>query len=150
MSENRTSPKKSGQALHNQYVTSVAKLFADSGWNVLFDTVGITPGGSPVRADLRTYNPQGQEFVFEFKMGNSQDYLPMSAYAQGVQLNRSGIPAIVVTNMKVPDPLAELFRESRIPVIRIPAHFDQNSFLDSLRAAVGKSPEILVGRRRRF
>lgn len=150
MSES-TNPKKSAQALHDQYVTSVAKFFYDSGWAVSFDTVGITPSGSPVRADLRTYNQQEQrQFVFEFKMGNPQDYLPMSAYAQGVQLNKSGTRAILVTNMKVPDPLAELFRESRIPVIKTSAHFDQNAFIDSLRSAIGGSTEILVSRQNPF
>ena len=139
--------KHAGQTLHDQYVAMVAKLFAESGWAVFYDAIAMTPSGSPVRADLRTHTPEGQELLFEFKIGNSQDYLPMSAYAQGAQLNRSGIPAIVVTNMKVADPLAELFRESRIPVITTPAQFDQKAFLDSLRAAAA---EITVGGRKRF
>lgn len=149
MSKSTIDSKKSGQALHDKYVGWVAKLFADSGWSVFLDTVAITPSGFPVRADLRTYNPQGQQFLFEFKMGNSQDYLPMSAYAQGAQLTRSGIPAILVTNMKIPASLAQLFRESRIPVINTPAHFDQNEFANSLRAALKINYEILADGRER-
>jgi hypothetical protein len=128
----------------------VAKLFSESDWDVFSDAVGITPGGAPVRADLRVHSRQGQQLLFEFKMGNSQDYLPMSAYAQGAQLRRSGTPAIVVTNMKVPDSLAELFRESRIPVVKTAACFDRNVFLDNLRAAAKINPEILVDDPMRF
>ena len=142
--------KQAGQPLHDQFVAMVAKLFAESGWHISYDAVAMTPSGSPVRADLKAHTPEGQELFFEFKIGNSKDYLPMSAYAQGAQLNRSGIPAILVTNMKVADPLAELFRESRIPVIKTTVDFEQRAFLDSLRSAAAINPEIVVGDRKRF
>jgi len=143
-------PTKGGQGLHDKYVAWVARLFADSGWAVFRDPVAVTPSGTHVRADLRADDPLGRQFFFEFKMGNAQDYLPMSAYAQGAQLTRSGIPAILVTNMKVPEHLADLFREFQISVIKAPATFDQNAFLDSLRAAPQINPQLLVGGKQRF
>src|SRR5207248_6886843 len=94
-------------------------------------------------ADLRADNPYGQHLVFEFKTGNSEDYLPMSAYAQGAQFNRAGGQTIVVTNMKIPAGLADLFRESHIAVVHTGSNVDQMTFWNQLRTALNVHPSLI-------
>ena len=139
---------KSGQDLHEQFVAWAANLFMNSGWAIVYNPRTTTPSGVPVRADLRADNPQGQHLVFEFKTGNSEDYLPISAYAQSAQLNRSGGQTVVVTNMKIPAGLANLFRESHIAVVKTPSNVDQMTFLNQLRAALPVHPSLIPAGRK--
>lgn len=132
----------SSQGVHDESVAAVGKLLSDFGWTVHYDPIAIAPSGSPVHADLKGRSPDGADLLFEVKIGDSNSYLPLSAYAQAAQLVGSGAPAIFFTNMMVSDSLAELFQKSKIPIIKTAPQIEQSVLFEGLKSAAALNPAI--------
>jgi hypothetical protein len=123
--------------IFTQYLTA---YFTNRGWNVKYDPVTWTTG-KPVRADLEFYKPEGPRIFIECKMGDANNYVPLSAFTQVAQIAQSG-PAVLYTNMKVPPTLEKLFTDARIPVIVGGFKWDETAFASGLRKGATINPRL--------
>jgi hypothetical protein len=118
----------------------LAAYFTNRGWNVRYEPVTYSTS-RPVRADLEVYKPDGPRIFIECKLGDANNYVPLSAFTQVAQIAQSG-PTVLYTNMKVPETLEKLFTDALIPVIVGPFKWDETAFASGLRKGMTINPHL--------
>jgi hypothetical protein len=118
-------------------MNKIVEMFLNRGYRVMEEEIA-----SGVRPDIVVQAPEGQTFAIEVEVGPSGEYVPFSTAAQLRAYQRrlasygrgEEIILVLFTNEDVPELALPLFKEARIPIVRITE--DLNEMFDNMSAQI--------------